>query len=345
MFTFSSIESTSSNDLISPTGVATSWRRGVALFHKLFGMSPAEFQRTYNAPPENAFISHGYMYVNDGVIQLESAPSGLTTAQIQLVLAYLSTLPDSTHVEIMTLQHDPQTYQLLSEQPFYAGSTQGLRDKMLSSPSMTGEKPVQYNFVPQKGGRPAESGPRGKGQTFSFPSPAVEHTETRTPRTADIIDTHHVQYPDAPKSEDIELQRWDHWGLPVINIGGSQDMAIGTDVLADRAVYMEIMESLWAFNTEWLAQHSRRSYEFIHALQARHEAGNDAIRATIRNKKKFVEDAVAADGRGHFLSSWDGSEHTLDDYFVRVEDLPAEVLRALRINRGYSAGDIYVYLV
>lgn len=154
--------SSASDVLISPEWQVTPFGERAVLFQREFGMTPMEFQREYNAPPENAFLSHDYIYVNGGSFQVEVGPSGLKRDQIERVLAYVKTLKGGLHTEVVFVQHDPQTYQLLSERLWYTGTPEGLREHLLDSPNMTtgvGQRfqtPAEYQYVPQKGGRAPE---------------------------------------------------------------------------------------------------------------------------------------------------------------------------------------------
>ena len=49
--------------------------------------------------------------------------------------------------------------------------------------------------------------------------------------------------------------------------------------------------------------------EAIKKIQELHEDANDALAEMIKDFDEFVEDAVACDGRGHFLAGYDGVEH------------------------------------
>ena len=50
------------------------------------------------------------------------------------------------------------------------------------------------------------------------------------------------------------------------------------------------------------------------------EGANDAILALIKKTDGgldgFVEDAISADGRGHFLSSYDGDENEENGFYI-----------------------------
>jgi hypothetical protein len=46
------------------------------------------------------------------------------------------------------------------------------------------------------------------------------------------------------------------------------------------------------------------------------ESGNSAMLGLIQDHDAFVEDAISADGRGHFLSNYDGEEVKQGEYFI-----------------------------
>lgn len=77
------------------------------------------------------------------------------------------------------------------------------------------------------------------------------------------------------------------------------------------AVIEEIRNSLWAFNPSFLASKTGLSTLVFEALQPQCENSNDAIESLVESKggiEPFVESAVAADGRAHFLNRYDGNE-------------------------------------
>ena len=216
MFTFSNIlaEAVADDFLISPEGVATPFARRAQLAQRVFGMTPMEFQRKYNAPIESAFLSHGYMYVNHGVIQVESDTRSLTNDQIALVMEYLKLLPPELATELTIVEHDSQTYQLLHESQWYAGTPDGLRERMLSAPSMTTtpghefqSSDVQYQFVPQRGRRGPSTDKPVKTRPWAAtpPTPStVEKPETAVPKLSPIerrYNEYHTQKSERPPEE------------------------------------------------------------------------------------------------------------------------------------------------
>jgi hypothetical protein len=98
-----------------------------------------------------------------------------------------------------------------------------------------------------------------------------------------------------------------------------------TDEEAVKAVKESILETLWAFNPRFVVMHTKFYLESsIEADEAFEEAlkemqsklcedANPIIRALIVNIDDFVENAIQADGRGHFLSSYDGEEIELNN--------------------------------
>lgn len=91
------------------------------------------------------------------------------------------------------------------------------------------------------------------------------------------------------------------------------DYLVCTDEEADEAAKQYIEESVWAFNASFIINHSKLPYEareMIENLQTtKCEGANDTILALIDDFDEFVSAAISADGRGHFLSSYDGEEN------------------------------------
>jgi hypothetical protein len=85
-----------------------------------------------------------------------------------------------------------------------------------------------------------------------------------------------------------------------------------TDEEADEATLEYCKESAWAFNPDFIIEHSKLPYEareMVEAFQEKCERANETILALIENLEEFASDAASADGRGHFLSSYDGEEN------------------------------------
>jgi len=65
-----------------------------------------------------------------------------------------------------------------------------------------------------------------------------------------------------------------------------------------------------------LASHSGIDREVFEKLQDSCETANDAIFKLIKDFNKFVQEAIATDGRGHFLSGYDGNENEQGDFYL-----------------------------
>ena len=90
------------------------------------------------------------------------------------------------------------------------------------------------------------------------------------------------------------------------------DYLVYTDDEADEAVYNYIDESVCFFRSDFIAAHAEVDEEVIKKLQELHENSNNAIKSLIKDFDHFVDDAICADGRGHFLSSYDGEENEIN---------------------------------
>ena len=97
---------------------------------------------------------------------------------------------------------------------------------------------------------------------------------------------------------------------------GNQEYMVLTDAEAQDKVAESIKETLWAFKPDILARHSRIEREVLERLQDSCETANDAIYKLIKKYDDLVEDAVGTDGRGHFLSGYDGNENEQGDFYL-----------------------------
>jgi hypothetical protein len=94
----------------------------------------------------------------------------------------------------------------------------------------------------------------------------------------------------------------------------NDDYLVLTDEEADEKAKEYITDSLWAFNPSFLANMTDFDEEIFQAIadNGKCESNNDVIYNTIQKTcgiNDFVEAAVQADGRGHFMSSYDGNEN------------------------------------
>ncbi len=138
---------------------------------------------------------------------------------------------------------------------------------------------------------------------------AQETTDQKTTALCAFLDCSH---------DDIREEKHDFYGLSVFRLG-SQEFAIGTDAEADSACVEYCNGSAWAFRAEFLASLTELPIECFAALSEKCESGNDAIVRMIEKTcgiDAFVAQAISADGRGHFLSSYDGEECTQGEFYI-----------------------------
>ena len=92
------------------------------------------------------------------------------------------------------------------------------------------------------------------------------------------------------------------------------DYYVLTDSEADDKAKQYILDSLWAFTPNFLAERTGLDNEVFEAIQVngKCESNNDTIYNLVNKLDDiddFVSAAIGADGRGHFLSSYDGCEN------------------------------------
>lgn len=104
---------------------------------------------------------------------------------------------------------------------------------------------------------------------------------------------------------------------------GREEYLVLTDREATRRALDATRESLWAFNTAFLA----RYIPCLHNTEA--AKAFDTMRGTLcedaqplvagmlgRSLARCVKDAVTEDGRGHVLSGYDGEENEAGRYYI-----------------------------
>lgn len=118
--------------------------------------------------------------------------------------------------------------------------------------------------------------------------------------------------------EEVENLTEEH---PEVFSVGQQEYLVLTDNEADEKAKEYILDSLWAFNKSFLDAHSKAirqipDKEFKDMQGKLCESFNDAIKAMIDDMDHLIADAILADGRGHFLSGYDGEENEEGEYFI-----------------------------
>jgi hypothetical protein len=113
--------------------------------------------------------------------------------------------------------------------------------------------------------------------------------------------------------EDVDIEKYDMFGLKVFS-NGCEEWIVGTDEEANEACTDYIKQSLWAFNAAFILSHSKVKFsekleKCLKQMQEKLcEDCNDLMEALVQDMDAFVQDAISADGRGHFLSSYDSEE-------------------------------------
>jgi hypothetical protein len=99
------------------------------------------------------------------------------------------------------------------------------------------------------------------------------------------------------------------------------DYLVCTDEESTKLSKEYILDSLWAFDSKFLLSHTNytgNNFERIcksltNMCGELCEDANDIITLLLNdNLDKFVDDAISVDGRGHFLSFYDGNEVSHD---------------------------------
>lgn len=94
------------------------------------------------------------------------------------------------------------------------------------------------------------------------------------------------------------------------------DWKLLDDSEADEMAGEYIRESIWAFNADFLSGETGIDSEVFKAIQDNDkcEDNNEAIESIIQGTcgmESIIDSAIGHDGRGHFLSSYDGEEHEI----------------------------------
>lgn len=96
----------------------------------------------------------------------------------------------------------------------------------------------------------------------------------------------------------------------------NDDWLVLTDEEANEHTKDYIEQSLWAFNASFLAEQTGLPESAFQGLSELCEGGNEPIMQMIQATcgiDPFVEAAISADGRGHFLARYDGVERDFNN--------------------------------
>lgn len=120
--------------------------------------------------------------------------------------------------------------------------------------------------------------------------------------------------------------------------GEKDNYLILTDEEADEKCAEYIKDSLWAFNPSFLSGETGIDISVFEAIQSngKCEDNNDAIESCIDDMDSFIESAISADGRGHFMNTYDGNEN---EETVLIDDETGEILA----SNDSAAHTFYIY--
>ena len=104
---------------------------------------------------------------------------------------------------------------------------------------------------------------------------------------------------------------------------GREEYLVLTDEEADELAEAEIKNTLWAFNAEFIINECRLDNTGIPCIRAFQEEAsenaNDFLESLITRTigmTSFTHSAISSDGRGHFLSRYDGEENEVDGFYI-----------------------------
>ena len=102
-----------------------------------------------------------------------------------------------------------------------------------------------------------------------------------------------------------------HYGLATVELDGGEYAIAYTEEEADEACREYIESTIWAFDPYFLEQMTDVPAEMFEAMQDKCDSINEALQILVMRTcgmDDFVTQAIAYDGRGHFLSTYDGEE-------------------------------------
>ena len=127
---------------------------------------------------------------------------------------------------------------------------------------------------------------------------------------------------EATGKELAKKEYWDYENQMATMEDGSEYLVL-TDEEADEQAITEIKNSLWAFVPKFIIEHmanveySKSLEDAISQMQANLcEEANDIVAAMVDDVEEFCDDAIVADGRGHFIAWYDGKEIETKNFFI-----------------------------
>ena len=122
----------------------------------------------------------------------------------------------------------------------------------------------------------------------------------------------------------VEKTDREHWGLPVVIVDDTEYAVADNDEQAQKAAIEAARDSLWAFQSSYIASELGllvRHAEAIAKMQEKLcEDAQPIIELLLGDKADaFLAGAVDTDGRGHFLSPYDSGERDGEDVTPALE--------------------------
>ena len=107
-----------------------------------------------------------------------------------------------------------------------------------------------------------------------------------------------------------------------------EEYMVLTDDEADNEAEKNIKDSLWAFNADFILKHTNfyristaeEDQVFINSIKVMQntlcENANGLVYAMIEDIDIFIGGAIEEDGRGHFISMYDGEENEQNGFYI-----------------------------
>ena len=172
---------------------------------------------------------------------------------------------------------------------------------------------------------------KGQGSDHSLQNtiavlPAARGEGVKKMKNEDALKKFLVEQGELSEDESNEVvikKEWDsYYSEYRFDVYGDEYLVMD-DGRAYSTAFHEISQTLWAFNTDFILDHLKDEIKYGNdpvdldelkacvdlAKEKLCEGANAIIHALIDDLEAFVDDAIAADGRGHFISSYDGEEH------------------------------------
>lgn len=152
------------------------------------------------------------------------------------------------------------------------------------------------------------------------------------------------------EEDDVSEERWssDHTEFTI----GRRSYLVLTEEEANQQAREDIECSLWEFNAEFIVDYmpiknSDRVVRSIRKMQEElSEDANDLMEALVKDKlDELVQDAINADGRGHFMNTYDGEENEIT-IFIHEEEVHAHITEFTEVDmNNIQRHDLYIYRI